>query len=141
MKLPLPHRLGLLFFCGMLGALANSLAVWLAGWTHLTALLGVSIAPSLTWTWLQPRLFWGGLWALLLAPVSSGWIRHPIRTGLWLSLAPSLNQLLVVFPLLRGKGLLGWELGVLTPLVVLVANGIWGMVTTTLAARWWRMRG
>ena len=53
----------LIFFAaGCLGALANSLAVWLFGDLGITKLLGVSISPSLTAGWLYPRIVWGGIW-------------------------------------------------------------------------------
>jgi hypothetical protein len=47
------------------------------------------------------------------------------------SLGPSLVQLFIFFPL-REKGLLGLELGSLTPVFVLLFNAIWGIV----AALW-----
>ena len=58
-------KLLLFFAAGCLGALANSLAVWLFGSTGINSSLGVSIAPSLTSGWLYPRIVWGGLWGLL----------------------------------------------------------------------------
>ena len=33
--------------------------------TGVTALFGVAIAPTLTPTWLYPRIVWGGLWGFL----------------------------------------------------------------------------
>lgn len=123
------------YAAGAVGALANSVALWAAGQAGLTAALGVAIAPALTPAWLQPRLVWGGLFGLGLALPwpAAAWVRR----GLLLSLAPSAVQLFVVFPWKTGHGLLGLDLGLLTPLVVLVANAVWGVVAsgTARAAR------
>ncbi|WDN89623.1 hypothetical protein BuS5_02591 [Desulfosarcina sp. BuS5] len=56
----------LIFFAaGCLGALVNSIAVWLFGDLGITSSFGVSISSSLTPGWLYPRIVWGGLWGLL----------------------------------------------------------------------------
>ena len=49
--------------------------------------------------------------------------------GTILSLLPSAFQLFVVFPLLTNRGIGGLELGLLTPLVILVFNWLWGVAT------------
>lgn len=119
----------LAFGSGAFGGLINSLTVWLFGLIGITGLLGVKLAPALTPEWLYPRLVWGGLWGFLfLIPIYSlirqpGWL-----TGLLLSIAPTLVQLLIVFPA-KDKGLLGLSLGVLTPLFVLLFNAVWGIST------------
>jgi hypothetical protein len=122
--------LSLYFAAGALGGLVNSLAVWGLGELGVTRALGVSIAPALTAGWLYPRIVWGGLWGLLFAlPLRSpGWVRR----GLVLSLGPSLVQLFVVFPVRDGRGVLGLEHGALTPVLVLFATAVWGLV-----ASWW----
>jgi hypothetical protein len=50
---------------GSLGALANSITVWLFGYLGVTSSIGVSIAPSLSPGWLYPRIVWGGLWGFI----------------------------------------------------------------------------
>jgi hypothetical protein len=120
-------RLSLTFAAGVVGGLANSLALWLAGRLGLTQALGVALAPMLTPAWLYPRLVWGGLWAWLLLAAVPG--RSPVSRGLLVSLPPSLAQLLYFFPFRFHKGWLGLELGWLTPLLVLAFNALWGMVT------------
>jgi hypothetical protein len=118
-------RASMSFAAGAFGALVNSLAVWAAGAYHLTACLGIEIAPALTANWLYPRIVWGGLWGFLfMLPVVRGrwWLR-----GIVLSLAPSAFQLLYVFPYQTNRGLFGLGLGALTPAFVLVANAIWGL--------------
>ncbi len=119
------------FSAGCVGGLANSLAVWLFGLIGITAALGVSIAPTLSAGWLYPRLIWGGIWGVVfLLPLLKG--KSPLIRGLVLSLAPSLVMLFVVFPLKAGKGMMGLDLGTLTPLFVLIFNGAWGV-----AAAYW----
>jgi hypothetical protein len=46
----------LAFAAGALGGLANSIAVWLFGVLHISAALGVAIAPAISPEWLYPRL-------------------------------------------------------------------------------------
>jgi len=123
------RSLSIFFAAGALGGLANGLVVWLFGELGVTEFLGVSISPSLSASWLYPRVVWGGLWGFLFTlPLSSGWFAR----GLFLSLGPSLAQLFVVFPLKVDKGILGLELGLLTPILVLFFNAVWGIV-----ASWW----
>ena len=119
------------FTAGALGAAANSAAL-LAG-VHFGVLrdIHVMLAPHYAPGWLYLRLVWGGLWGLLLLiPVGRGLITR----GLFWSLAPTLFQLLWVFPHKTPLGLFGMGAGQLTPLVVLVVNGIWGLA----AALWLR---
>jgi len=124
------RSLSLFFAAGALGAVANSLVVWIFGQLGISQLLGVSIAPTLSPAWLYPRVVWGGLWGFLfiLPVLPHTWLQR----GLLLSLGPSLVQLFVVFPLKAKKGVLGLELGILTPVLVLVFNAVWGVV-----ASWW----
>jgi hypothetical protein len=60
--------------------------------------------------------------------------RRMFSKGLVLSLGPSLVQLFWVFPMKAGKGVMGLELGTLTPLLVLIFNAVWGLA----AAIWLR---
>lgn len=130
-------EVSLTFAAGVLGGLANSLAVWLFGAVGLTGLLGVALAPELTPAWLYPRLVWGGLWGwLFLLPRPK--LTYSSR-GIIFSLGPSLVQILVVFPLKAHKGVGGIELGTLTPLLVLFFNVVWGLVTAVWL-KWSRSR-
>jgi hypothetical protein len=120
------RALNTVFAAGALGALANSLAVYLFGALGINQALGVSIAPALTPGWLYPRIVWGGLWGVLfLVPL---WRGRPWVRGLVWSLGPTLGQLLVVFPVQAGTGMLGLELGALTPVLVVLFNAVWGWV-------------
>ena len=129
------RKISLVFAAGVLGGLLNSLAVWAFGEFGITAAAGVKIAPKLTAAWLYPRLVWGGIWGVLfLLPMmqTSIWYR-----GFIYSLGPTLVQLFVVFPLKAQKGAMGLELGMLTPLFVVVFNAVWGWT----AAIWLRLTG
>lgn len=119
-------KLLIFFSAGCLGALANSIAAWFFGDTGITANFGVSIAPSLTAEWLYPRIVWGGLWGLLF--ILSMLQSKLLLKGTLLSLLPTAVQLFVIFPYTLHKGMMGVDLGVLTPLFVLFFNWIWGLV-------------
>jgi hypothetical protein len=124
------RRLSLVFSAGCLGGFLNSIAVWALGVAGLTGAFGVKIAPELTPQWLYPRLVWGGIWGVLfLLPLLK---KSYFARGLLLSLGPTAVQLFVVFPLKAKKGMMGLELGVLTPVFVLFFNAVWG-----LAAAYW----
>jgi hypothetical protein len=125
----MPARsLSLFFSAGALGGLANGVVVWGAGRLGISHALGIALAPGLTAGWLYPRIVWGGLWGVLFVlPLTRwGWVRR----GLVLSLAPSLVQLFLVFPLKTKGGVLGLALGALTPLAVLCFNAVWGLVAS-----------
>jgi hypothetical protein len=119
------------FAAGTLGGLANSLALWLAGQWGITTLAGVQLAPPLTLAWLYPRLVWGGLWGLVyyLTVGSARARRQWVRKGLWVSLLPTAVQLFLILPNHTPYGMLGFGLGSLTPLFVLLCNFIWGFFT------------
>jgi hypothetical protein len=120
-------KLFIYFSAGCLGALANSLAVWLFGDVGVTQLFGVSIAPALNPPWLYPRIVWGGIWGILfLLPLLNAKL---ILKGTILSVAPTLVQLFIVFPYKAGKGMAGLDLGLFTPIFVIFFNWIWGLVT------------
>ena len=124
------RSLNAVFTAGCWGGLLNGLVVWAFGWAGISAALGVKIAPALTPGMLYPRVVWGGLWGLLFLLPGLGnslWGR-----GLLLSLGPTLVQLLVVFPFKAHKGWLGLDLGLLTPLLVIFFNAVWGW-----GAAWW----
>ena len=129
----LVRKISLVFAAGVLGGLLNSLAVWGAGELGITAAAGVKIAPKLSAAWLYPRLVWGGIWGVLfLVPM--------MQTRIWsrgfiYSLGPTLVQLFIVFPMKAKKGMMGVDLGLLTPVFVVIFNAIWGW-TTAIWLRW-----
>lgn len=129
------RNLTLAFAAGTMGGLVNSLVLWLFGRAGIPAELGVKLAPALTPAWLYPRLVWGGIWGFLFVlPIFRN---QPFAQGLFFSLWPSVVQLFIVFPYQANKGLLGLDLGTLTPVFTLFFNAVWGLT----AAFWLRMVG
>ena len=119
-------NLSLVFAAGALGGLLNSVAVWFFGAVGVTAALGVHLAPPLTPPWLYQRLVWGGIWGWLFLLPLKGW-PYP-RRGLLYSLGPTLVTCFLVLPYQAHKGVLGLQLGYLTPVLVLFYNAVWGLV-------------
>lgn len=120
-------KLLLFFAAGCLGALANSLALWLLGHFDITRTMNIAMAPELTPAWLYPRIVWGGIWGLaFVLPLLDSRV---LTKGSVLSLLPTAVQLFIVFPFRAHKGLAGLELGILTPVLVLFVNWIWGFTT------------
>ena len=127
------------FCAGLLGALFSGLAAWQAGQMGLPAMAGVSMSPALTPGWLYSRLVWGGIWGLTyflaVGPLKSR--RHWARKGLWISLLPTAFQLFFVYPYQTQHGLMGLDLGQLTPLFVFLYNMIWGLFTGIFCRLFW----
>lgn len=127
-KRPFLLLLGACVTGGILGALANSAALWAAGKYGVLSWAGVSsLRPDWTWPWLRPRLLWGAIWGAGFAPVAHFARRRVVTAGLLYSLVPSAVQLFYVFPTLQGKGLMGLNHGAMTPAVVLGANAVFGI--------------
>ena len=118
----------LIFFAaGSLGGLATGLVTWVAGDSGITRMMGVSLAPALSTQFLYPKMVWGGIWGLLFVlPFMKSRL---IAKGLLLSIFPTVVQLFFVFPKHLHKGLLGVDLGMLTPVFVVFFNMVWGFVT------------
>jgi hypothetical protein len=118
------------FTAGVIGGLANGIFQWGAGVFGLSALMGVAIAPSWSPPWLYQKLVWGGVWGMLfIFPLLK---RSVLLRGLFFGMAPSAMGLLVVFPDMLGKGMFGLDLGMMTPLFVVIGNTVWGVT-----AAWW----
>lgn len=118
-------KITLAFASGCVGGLLNSLSVWLFGTIGITTLFGVKIAPVFTLSWLYPRIIWGGIWGLLfILPFHK---RKIILCSFLYSLFPSLVQMFIVFPLKANKGIMGVDLGSLTPVFVIFFNFVWGI--------------
>lgn len=128
------RKLSIVFAAGSLGGLLNGIAVWGFGSAGVAAALGVNLAPSITPEWLYPRIVWGGIWGVLfLIPLRGSYFVK----GLFWSLGPSAVQLFVVFPMKANKGMMGLDLGTLTPLFVIFYNAVWGVS----AAYWLKFSG
>jgi hypothetical protein len=117
-------NISLVFTAGALGGLINSIFVWFFGAIGFAKALGVQLTPPFAGPWLYQRLVWGGIWGgLFLLPL--GRLSLPVR-GLIFSLGPSLAMFFLIFPQAH-KGLLGLQLGSLTPVLVLFYNAVWGV--------------
>jgi len=113
------------FTGGVVGAIVNSAAMFGAVRYGVLHAMHVALIPGFSLHWLYPRLVWGGLWGLSLTlPLGP---RSIVARGLFWSLAPTLFQLLWVFPHQTPLGLFGLGAGVLTPLAILILNFIWGL--------------
>ncbi len=127
------QRFAAAYFGGALGALAVVLSLWILGRAKLTHAIGVEYAPGLSFEGAAGMLVGGSLWAL-----GYPFVRRrgpgPRRSGLILAIAPALAQLFYFLPR-RGHGLMGIELGLLAPLVVLAAAALWGYVVARIASR------
>jgi hypothetical protein len=125
------RKISACFAGGTLGALVDSINIWGLGKFGITALLGIGLRPEFSPAWLYPRLVWGGIWGLLfMLPLLE---KQVVTRGIVFSLAPTAMVLFVVFPGM-GKGTYGLGFGILTPILVILLNFIWGIV----AAYWYR---
>lgn len=119
----------LAFAAGALGGLVLFVFSWVIGTIGIPQAIGINFTANVTKAYLYYLITWGGIWGFIfLIPWNqSWWVR-----GLVFSIAPAIVQMVVVFPLATSAGMFGLGLGALTPLLVLVANGVWGLATA-----WW----
>ena len=114
-------------------AVADSVPVWGMGKLGITGARGVNIAPDWSSVWFYPRLVWGGLWVFLfLLPYLQDSI---LIRGMIYSLGSTFVVLFIVFPFQAHKGVMGLELGMMTPLFAFIVNAVWGIC----AAGWLRL--
>ena len=127
-------NISLVFAAGSLGGLLKGLTSWLFGTLGLNALLGSQFAPALTPFWVYQHVVWGGLWGLLfLLPLRR---LSPVSLGIIYSLPQTLITLLLLMPKM-GRGMLGLQLGVMTPVLILFFGFVWG-IATSLWLKWSR---
>jgi hypothetical protein len=125
------------YAAGALAALLTSLVLWVAVRARLGVLVDVQLGKlfpgGLDLHWLGSRVLEGSLFALVF-PLARGRGLTPVRAGLLVSLLPSLRALFLQLPA-AGYGMLGVQLGALTPIVVLAANALWGWFLGSLVVR------
>lgn len=127
-------NLSLIFAAGALGGLLKGLTSWLFGAMGINALLGSQFAPALTPFWVYQHMVWGGLWALLfLLPLRK---LSYVSLGVIYSLPQTLISLVVLMPKM-GRGMLGLQMGLMTPVLVLFFGFVWG-IATALWLKWSR---
>lgn len=115
----------LCFAAGCVGGLISSITLWLLGDLGVCKKLGVAISPHLSAGWLYPKIVWGGIWGFLFVlPLLRSGI---ISRGFFFSLVPTCVQLFYFYPIVSNKGLLGLELGILTPVLIFTINLLWGI--------------
>ena len=74
---------------------------------------------------LYHRIVWGGIWGLILfLPLT---VKSTLLKALLYSLGPTFVQLFIIFPERAHKGMMGLQLGTLTPLLVVAFNFIWAL--------------
>lgn len=117
------RRLAMAYFAGAVGALIASFVLWLLAGAKVSE-EAVALVPGLSWSWIERRLLWGSLFGMGYPLVRRRGFT-PVRSGLVLSLVPSILQLVLLMPL-DNQGFLGLSLGGLTPLLVLSTNALWG---------------
>ena len=125
------RKISAAFAGGALGGLVDSFNIWFMGKVGVSDLIGLTMKPEFTAPWLCQRMVWGGIWMLLLLlPLLR---KRVLLRGCLLSLPPSAMMLFLVLPGM-GKGVLGLGFGMITPIVVIGLNCIYGMV----ASLWYR---
>jgi len=125
------RKVSVAFTGGALGGLVDSFNIWAIGKVGISDLIGLSMKPEFTASWLYQRMIWGGIWMLLLLlPLLN---KKVLLRGCLFSLLPSAMMLFMVLPEM-GKGMLGLGFGAVTPMVVIGLNCIYGIV----ASLWYR---
>ncbi|MGV1099761.1 hypothetical protein ACUUL3_10190 [Thiovibrio sp. JS02] len=132
----LPQRIVRALTAGVLGGLANSLAIWAFGVLGVTPALGFNYVPELTLAWLMPRLVPSAVWGLMFLPPF--WQEDLLEKGLLLSLPLWLVMLLVVFPQKMQAGMFGFGLGWGAPVWAFFFTGLWGLMAALFLKYGWR---
>jgi len=116
----------LAYSAGTLGGIANYLFGVLLATTGILAALKINLPAGPMPAALYNKMVWGGIWgALLFLPISG----NLFVRGFWLGLAPTLVAGLVVLPSKLGKGYFAVDISPLMPVVVILFNWVWGIVT------------
>ena len=118
----------LAFAAGALGGLVLFVFFWVISTIGIPQAIGSNFTANVTKAYLYDLITWGGIWGFIfLVPWKQSWWAR----GLVFSVAPSLAAFVIFFPR-TPAGLFRLGLGALTPLLVLVLNGVWGLATA-----WW----
>ncbi|SDZ77490.1 hypothetical protein SAMN05660420_00245 [Desulfuromusa kysingii] len=131
--------LAVCFVAGLLGALASCLFLWGCNELGITRFIGVNLVQSIDIKKLYPQIFIGGLWGLGYF-FTVGIPRHRrywVRKGIWFSAIMSLTAIFYLYPYVYYQGVAGINLGILTPLLIILANMVWGVFTGFFARLLW----
>ncbi len=128
------RKLSAAYAGGASGALVALAILWLLGRAGVLSSVDIALRADLSTAGLYRLLAWGGIWGFLfLLPL---WKSAPVGRGALFSLAPTAAILLVFYPRI-GKGYLGFEYGVLTPVLIVLLGFLWGI----FSAFWYRSSG
>lgn len=125
------RKISAAFTGGAIGGFVDSFNIWAMGKTGISDMIGLAMKPEFSAPWLYQRMVWGGIWMLLLLLPLMG--NRTVLRGMVFSLFPTVMMLFIVLPSM-GKGIGGLGFGMVTPLVVVGLNLIYGIV----AAGWYR---
>ncbi|PLX80133.1 MAG: hypothetical protein C0615_01565 [Desulfuromonas sp.] len=116
------------FCAGLIAAVVSEGTKWTFILLKLNEKVGVNFYSDFHFRALAPLLIWGGIWGLVFSLVVTGnrYRKHWVRKGIIISLLPTAHQLFYIYPQ-AGHGMLGVDLGMLTPLFVLLFNLMWGI--------------
>lgn len=116
----------LAYSAGTLGGIANFLFGMAMGSLGVMSALGINLPAGPFPATLYNKMVWGGLWgAMLFVPITGGILSR----GFWIGLAPTLIAGLVVFPMKAHKGAFGIQISPLMPIIIVLFNWVWGIVT------------
>lgn len=128
--MPTLRKFAFAFASGCIGALAYGIFLWLLAGLGIAGALGVTLDVPADLDgmvqWLYSRIVWGGIWGFLfVAPIlPEEWLKR----GFLISLAPALAMLFIFLPWHSPAGFLGLNAGLLTPVILLAAHAVWGVV-------------
>ena len=127
------------FTAGLLGAAVSSLFLWSCNEWGVTTMFKVNMVQTLELPELYPKMMVGGLWGLVyfFTVGIPRHRRHWVRKGLWFSLLPSLVAIFYLYPYIYHRGMAGFDLGTLTPLLIVATNLVWGLFTGFFARLLW----
>lgn len=127
------------FVAGMLGSVGTVLFLWGCNEFNVFSLIRVNFPQTLQLAKLYPHIFIGGFWGLayFFTVGVPRHRRHWVRKGLWFSLLPALVAIFYTYPYVYHKGMAGFDLGMLAPVVIVIANLVWGLFTGFFARLFW----
>ncbi|MEC7838669.1 MAG: hypothetical protein VX777_01365 [Chlamydiota bacterium] len=122
-------KVGYCFAAGCLGGVAMNVVNLVFGIVNIPEFLGVDMAQDVNANSLYSDLFWGGIWGLLfLIPLLKD---VPLVRGVLVSIVPSLAQLFIFLPLVKGVNFLEGEFRLMLPVYVFLLNSVWGIVASS----------
>ncbi|MFH0965359.1 MAG: hypothetical protein V2A58_15270 [Planctomycetota bacterium] len=119
-------KASLAFASGCFAAIALTFVVWGLRKLAFSASAAGKFAAVFPALGVYRRVVWGGIWGFLFVlPALRGSI---LLRGVLFGLAPAVVHLFYVLPYRLDKGMLGLEMGQLTPIFVIVMGLAWGVL-------------